>query len=178
MLRTTIKDIAQRSGVERATVYRHFPDERALIHACTRHYFAQFPPPDPSAWINIADPLDRLRAGLAATYAYHRQTEAMMTRTLPELPLVPAAQEIAAPMLQHWDHVRETLATGWEADEAQREFLLALLGHALGFWTWKSLVREQGLEDNQAVEAMMTMVCGYRTISPQVLAGTSMTGSP
>ena len=38
MLRTTIKEIALRSGVERATVYRHFPDERALTRAAAvRH---------------------------------------------------------------------------------------------------------------------------------------------
>src|SRR5438552_15155801 len=42
----TISAIAARAGVERPTVYRHFPDERALLTACTGHYLALNPPPD------------------------------------------------------------------------------------------------------------------------------------
>ena len=171
MLRTTIKEVAQRAGVERATVYRHFPDEVSLIRACTGHYVAQNPPPDPRPWLAEQDPVARLHFGLAETYAYHRQTERMMTHTLPEIPQLPAAQEVAQPMLQHWDRVRDVLVTGWDADDAQREILTALVGHAIGFWTWRSLVREQGLDDAQAVEAMVTLVCGYSSIGQERLAG-------
>jgi AcrR family transcriptional regulator len=177
MLRTTIKDIAQRSGVERATVYRHFPDERALIHACTSHYYDQKPLPNPKPWLDVADPVARLRIGLGETYAYHRLTEPMMTRVLPEIAEVPAAQEVAIPLLQHWQHVRDALATGWDEDEDQREILLALLGHAIGFWTWKSLVREQGLDDEQAVEAMVTLVRGYPSVGREALAASPIAGS-
>lgn len=169
MLRTTIKEIARRSGVERATVYRHFPDEAALIRACTGHYFAQNPSPDPTPWQDEADPVERLRIALAEIFAWHRQTEPMMTRTLPELPEVPAAQEAAASFMEYFDRVRELLAMGWDADEAQRGTLLALLGHALSFWTWKSLVREQGLDDRQAVEAMVTLVRGYASVGQDAL---------
>lgn len=165
MLRTTVKEIASRAGVERATVYRHFPDERALIHACTGHYFSQNPPPDPSRWLTDADPVSRLRNGLTEVYAWHRRTEPMMTRTLPEVSDVPAAQEIAAGLMEHMGHVREVLATGWDTDSDTQEVLLALLGHAMGFWTWKSLVREQGLDDHQAVEAMVTLVRNHASVS-------------
>jgi AcrR family transcriptional regulator len=164
MLRTTIKDIAVRSGVERATVYRHFPDERALLHACTAHYNDEHPLPDPTPWLEEPDPVTRLHIGLTGTYAYHRLTESMMTRILPEIPDVPAAQEVARPMMQHWQHVRDVLATGWGGDDGHQRILLALIGHAIGFWTWKSLVREQGLDDDQAVEAMVTMVRGHADI--------------
>jgi AcrR family transcriptional regulator len=177
MLRTTIKDIAQRSGVERATVYRHFPDERALIHACTSHYLAQNPPPDPSTWLDQDEPVARLRMGLEKVYAWHRRTEPMMTRTLPEVPDVPAAQEIAASLMQHMNRVRDALATGWNEDEDQHEILLALLGHAIGFWTWKSLVHEQGLDDEQAVEAMVTLVRGYPSVGREALAASPIAGS-
>src|ERR671919_2710297 len=51
--RTTISAIAERAGVERLTVYRHFPDERSLFEACTGHWRASHPPPDPGPWTQI-----------------------------------------------------------------------------------------------------------------------------
>ena len=36
--RTTISAIAERAGVERHTVYAHFPDERTLFRACSTHW--------------------------------------------------------------------------------------------------------------------------------------------
>ncbi len=36
--RTTISAIADRAGVQRLTVYRHFPDERSLFRACSGHW--------------------------------------------------------------------------------------------------------------------------------------------
>src|SRR6185503_16815167 len=75
---TTISAVAEQAGVERLTVYRHFPDEAALLTAATDYYLAAHPPPDPLAWRDIADPVLRLRAGLTAAYAYHQQTEGMI----------------------------------------------------------------------------------------------------
>ena len=59
--RTSVTAVAERAGVERATVYRHFPDERALFLACSSHWRAANPAPDPAAWAAIADPDLRLR---------------------------------------------------------------------------------------------------------------------
>src|SRR5215207_1299 len=76
---TTISALAQRAGVQRLTVYRHFPDERALLCACSAHYKAHNPAPDPQPWSEISDPEDRLRRALLETYAYHRRTEPTMS---------------------------------------------------------------------------------------------------
>lgn len=157
--RTTISDIAAQAGVERATVYRHFPDDRALFSACTGHYLAHHPPPDPVPWAAIADPVARLRTGLAEVYTYHRRTERMTDRAERDLPDVPALREVLAPHFAHWARVRDALATGWSGTE-ERRVLAAAIGHALAFSTWRSLVREQGLDDTQAVDTMVTMVCG------------------
>src|SRR5690606_21196145 len=113
MLRTTISDVASRAGVERATVYRHFPNEQSLITACTNHYFTRFPPPDPDPWVTITDPVERLCTGLTAIYVYHRLTEPMFSRNLRDLPNVPAAREAVAPMFLHWGRIQEVLASGW-----------------------------------------------------------------
>src|SRR5215210_5297504 len=69
---TTISAVAERAGVQRLTVYRHFPDERALLGACSAHWRAGHPAPDPSPWPPIEDPEDRLRTAIAAFYAYYR----------------------------------------------------------------------------------------------------------
>src|ERR1041384_1123387 len=57
--RTSISAIAERAGVRRSTVYRHFPDEAALFAACSSHWRAANPPPDPHAWAAIDDPAKR-----------------------------------------------------------------------------------------------------------------------
>ena len=44
--RTTLSAIAKRAGVQRHTVYRHFPTETELFGACSAHYFTANPWPD------------------------------------------------------------------------------------------------------------------------------------
>src|SRR5574340_1172177 len=53
---TTISAIAARAGVERLTVYRHFPDEGELFRACQQSFLAAHPYPDMGAWGAIPDP--------------------------------------------------------------------------------------------------------------------------
>lgn len=158
LLRTTITDIAERAGVERATVYRHFPNEHALFAACTGHYFAQHPLPEPDPWQAMTDPAQRLSGALTEIYAYHRTTERMISRTSPDIPDSPAMQEVASPIMAHWERVRDVLAEGWGTSQEQRGLVAAAVGHAIAFSTWQSLVREQHLDDAQAVEMMVTMV--------------------
>src|SRR5262245_47780484 len=74
---TTISAIAERAGVRRSTVYRHFPDEEALFAACSSHWRAANPPPDPHSWSSIVDPAERTRTALGEVYAFYRRTEAM-----------------------------------------------------------------------------------------------------
>jgi AcrR family transcriptional regulator len=68
--RTTISAVADRAGVQRATVYRHFRDEDALFEACSSHWMAQHPLPDAVAWSAIEDPDERLRTALHELYAW------------------------------------------------------------------------------------------------------------
>ena len=75
--RTSISAIAERAGVRRSTVYRHFPDEEALFAACSSHWRAANPPPDPRAWAAIEDPAERTETALRELYAFYGRTEAM-----------------------------------------------------------------------------------------------------
>ena len=158
MARTTISAIAEKAGVERLTVYRHFPDERALFTACSGHWSAANPPPDPASWTQIADPEERLRSALTEVYAYHRRTEPMMSNVVRDAQVHPLTREMAEPYYQLFEQMRYVLATGWGVEDERLPLLLATLGHALDFQTWRSLVRQQGLDDEQAVEVMMGMV--------------------
>jgi AcrR family transcriptional regulator len=145
---TTISDIADRAGVGRVTVYRHFPDELALAGACSGLYFERHPAPGPASWETIADPAERLLAALRDVYAYHRATEAMISHVLADA----RDHEVMAPYHEHWARVTETLLAPWQARGRRRELQRAGIAVALSFDTWRTLTREQGLSDDQAIE--------------------------
>jgi AcrR family transcriptional regulator len=87
---TQITEIARRAGVQRVTVYNHFPDETALFAACSAHWRALHPAPDPAAWLATTDPGERLRHGLRELYAWYRETEPMTANILRDAEIVPA----------------------------------------------------------------------------------------
>ena len=165
---TTISAIAQRAGVGRPTVYSHFPDELSLFKACTSLGQSEKPAPDPGPWEEISDPERRLRVALAELYAYFRRTEGLWTNILrdqemPQFKGNPNAHEIMQPVFAHWERMKETLAEGWQSPERLPEPLLGGIGLALDFQTWRTLVRKQGLSDEQAIELMVGMVrCALR----------------
>src|SRR5688500_19208614 len=90
--RTTVSAVAEHAGVPRSTVYRHFPDDEALFAACSSHFRAANPPPDPRPWTSIDDPGDRTAAALRELYAFYGRTEEMYVSLLRDQPLVPIIQ--------------------------------------------------------------------------------------
>jgi AcrR family transcriptional regulator len=152
---TTFSDIAERARVGRVTVYRHFPDELALAGACSGLYFERNPAPEPSEWNEIADPNERLRTALGEVYGYHRATEAMMTHVLADARDHPMVQ----PYHEHWRRAAEVLACGWRARGRRRVLLEAGIALALSFDTWRTLVGERGLSQEQAVEVAARLAC-------------------
>jgi AcrR family transcriptional regulator len=150
---TTVTDVAERAGVGRVTVYRHFPDELALARACSGLYFERHPPPDVEGWREIADPRRRLGAALDETYAYHRATEAMMAHVLADA----RDHEVMAPYHAYWRRAGETLVAPFQARGARRAMLRAGIAVALSFDTWRTLVREQGLAHEQAVDVALRL---------------------
>src|SRR5690606_32351471 len=94
---TTIRAIAERAGVQRLTVYRHFPDERGIIGACSAHWSAAHPLPDATRWAGLEDPAARVRAALSAVYAYYRGGAPMLEKVLRDEAEVPALAEVMTP---------------------------------------------------------------------------------
>jgi len=157
---TSMSAVADRAGVRRSTLYRHFPDEAALFEACSAHWAAANPPPDLGAWAEIQDPDERLRTALEEMYAYWRQTERMMSNLLRDEATVESVRRQFAGFRTYMDAARETLMRGRRERGGARARVAAAIGHALSFTTWRSLVREQGLGNVQAVELMDRLVAG------------------
>lgn len=154
----TISAVAEAAGVERLTVYRHFPDERALVSACAVNFFTHRPLPDPAPWRRIRDPEDRLRTALMEIYAWYGANEGNLANFFRDAPLKPFLYELGAPMVGYFSRVRDLLSAGRGARGRRRARLLAAIGHALDFATWRSLVRQQGISDGEAVELMIRLV--------------------
>ncbi len=158
--RTSISAIADRAGVRRSTVYRHFPDEEALFDACSSHWNAANPPPDPSAWTAIADPAVRLRTALGELYAYYGRTEGMYTSLLRDEALVPSVERRLGGFHDYLRTIQDILTAGRDLRGGAVRRTRAAIGHALAFPTWRSLAREQGLADTDAIALMCALVEG------------------
>jgi AcrR family transcriptional regulator len=156
--RTSISAVAERAGVRRSTVYRHFPDEATLFRACSGHWVAQNPPPDVEAWRAIDDPDARLAAALGELYAYYSRTEGMLDKLLRDAPVVPVVDELMGALRSFVELAVEVLmrARGSRGNARRRE--RAAIGHALAFHTWQDLSRTQGLDAHAAADLMMRLV--------------------
>jgi AcrR family transcriptional regulator len=155
--RTTISAIAERAGVRRATVYRHFPDERALFLGCSGAWAERHPVPDPATWAAIADPAARLEAALDALYGWYQEVEPMLSAVLRDLDAVPVMAELQAGRLAYLAEIEDGLAAGWGARGKAATRLRAAIGLALDFFTWRTL-NERGLSRGDAVGVMACAV--------------------
>jgi AcrR family transcriptional regulator len=158
--RTSMSAVAALAGVRRSTVYRHFPDEAALFDACTAHWAAANPLPELGAWSMIDDPDERLDAALRELYAFYGRTERMLENLFRDENTVPLVQERFAAFRGYFAAARDALMAGRRLRGAARRRTQAALGHAIAFSTWKSLVREQGLDDADAVALACALVAG------------------
>ena len=155
--RTTISAIAERAGVRRATVYRHFPDERTLFFSCSGTWHERNPPPDPSTWTSISDPADRLAAALEAVYGWYEQVEKMLTAVLRDVDKMPIVAEIQERRFAYLANAEACLAAGWGARGNAAKRLRAAIGLALDFQAWRTL-HGRGLSRSDAITVMSSAV--------------------
>ncbi len=156
--RTTISAIAERADVRRATVYRHFPDERALLRGCSGTWAERNPPPDPGGWAAEPDPEVRLETALGAIYGWYERVEPMLTAVLRDAETMPAIAEIQQQgRVAYLDAVENILAAGWGVRGRAARRLRAAIGLALDFLAWRGL-HERGLDRADAVAVMASAV--------------------
>ena len=158
--RTSISAVAERAGVRRSTVYRHFPDDEALFDACSSHWRAANPPPDLHAWSAIEEPAERTRAALRALYAFYGRTEAMYASLMRDELLVPVVHRKLGEFYGYLSAIQRALMLGRGLRGRRARRTRAAIGHALAFATWRSLTREHGLSDEDAVALMCALVEG------------------
>jgi AcrR family transcriptional regulator len=147
---TSIKAVADRAGVQRLTVYRHFPDDTSLYQACTSHWLELNPPPDPGNWAGIESADERNCAALLAFCRYYRATADMWRVTYRDLDQVEALQEPVAGFEAFLGQVRDDLLRAWSPPRPVRKNVAAILRHALRFTTWQSLHLEKLSEQQKA----------------------------
>ena len=155
--RTTMSAVAERAGVERRTLYRHFPNEADLFEACSSHYFAANPWPDLGEWRAIRDPHERLERALDELYAYYELTEPMFSNVLRDAEVVDFARDAVAPLGAYLEEAAEVLLTGRQARGRKRQVVEGALRHALDFSTWRSL-SANGIGRSEAVKLMTALV--------------------
>jgi AcrR family transcriptional regulator len=163
--RTSISAVAKLAGVRRATVYRHFPDEAALFAACTAHWMAANPAPDLEHWAAIDDPDQRLKLALEELYAHYSRTEAMMDNILRDEATMPIVRQMFGGFRDYIAAARQVLLRGRPERGPAVGRVSAVIGHALGFPTWRSLVREQGLDNFDAADLMCLLLAAARVSS-------------
>ena len=138
---TTFTMVAERAGVQRHTLYAHFPDERSLLLACSQHHLDTEPPPDPAPWAAIADRRERLRTALGEIYAWFERNAELLGVVLRDAEHHAVVREVSrmryGPRLAAWD---AALADA-ECGPAEA----AMLALALSFHTWRTLACDQGL---------------------------------
>lgn len=153
--RTTISAIAEKAGVQRHTVYSHFPDEGTLFSACTSHWASLHPFPSAEAWWEAeADPLERLALVLRDVWAWYADVEPDLELFLRDAELIPAVRANMTRYAELLGDVADRLSLDIGGSRAVR----AAVGHALAFETWRSLVRREGLATAGAGDAMIAFV--------------------
>ena len=154
---TTVSMIADRAGVQRHTFYAHFPDDRSLFMACSAHAFERDPLPDAEPWRAIDDPIERLRVGLRAIYDWYQRNEQLSVCVMRDMDTVPLVREVN--QLRAGPSRAAFAAILGEKLSAKQRTLLPL---ALSFFTWRTLARESGLNQNAAVDAMAQAIAGQK----------------
>ncbi len=158
---TPLTAIAEKAGVTRLTLYRHFPDEAAIFAACTAHWGALHPFPDAALWDGIKDPAARAAAALAAHYDYYSETRRMWFVVYRDVSLVKPIQPVLVQVHAHLGEVAESLAAAFRARGAVLRDIAVTLHHALTCATWVSL-EERGLDTRAKVALVAHWLEGAR----------------
>lgn len=146
----SISAIADRAGVGRVTVYRHFPDYDAILDACTSHYMALNPPPRVEQWESIDDPRELLQTLVGTTYDYFEANEPIFTHGMADAVTLPFLANRMAAIGAYWSGVRDWLLDRLMPGKTPGASSVALTGVLLSFSGWQALVRQQQRSTEEA----------------------------
>ncbi len=153
--RTSLSMVAERAGVQRNTLYAHFPDERSLLMACSGLASERDPPPDAKPWTEINALDSRLRTALGEIYTWFARGEQLNACVLRDAENHALTREVTQLRIgPYFAAYHEVLGAGLDTRQA------AMLHLALSFHTWRTLVRGAGLDQDAAVDTMAGAILG------------------
>jgi hypothetical protein len=82
----------------------------------------------------------------------------MLANVLRDAPVVEAMAKPVARRLAYFESAVEAVVAGRPERGHARRRVKAAVAHAMSFPTWQSLVRQNGLDDDEAVKLMAGMV--------------------
>ena len=123
--------------MRRATVYHHFPDERALILGCSGAWRGAQSATRPGDVDRAGRPAARLEAALEALYRWYEEVEPMLSAVLRDIEAMPIIAEIQAGRLRTSLTSRTASRRAGEPEADAR--LRATIGLALDFFAWRTL---------------------------------------
>jgi len=159
---TTMAAVAEEAGVTRLTLYRHFPTKDELFGACMSHWRALHPPPDPDAWRRLGTIEARLERAVTELYRWFSANHDDLYPIYRDIAFTPEAT--LRVRQANTDVIVDAVigdATGSAASERR---LRAALGHVVSFWTWQSLVVDQGLSVRDAT----SMAIGFVAVATRL----------
>lgn len=147
---TTFSAVAELAGVQRHTLYRHFPDQAALLRGCREHFLGTNPPPVVTRWSEVASLDDRFRRGLSELYRYYGAHEELIWRSLRDADRVPSGEGF-----RRLHRAAAVALAGGQASPGRPVEAAALL--ATDFIVWRELTSEGNLRDDEIVELMSAL---------------------
>lgn len=147
---SSLTAIADLAGVQRHTLYSHFPEPEELFTACRKHFLAANPPPSPDRWRLVADPKARLRGGLTDLYGYYAANADMIGNVLRDSNRLP----VGSGFIRLHEAAAAALLEAWPSTS---EHLRLAIWLATDFYAWRSL-RQAGLRVDEAVAVAVSML--------------------
>ena len=124
--RTPLSAVAAAAGVQRHTLYRHFPTPESLFKACGEHFAATSGRPDPARWSELPATRERARVILADLYAWYAGNADAVGRALRDSDQVPVGSGV---------HNLQAAAVDLLAGRAQRRRAAARMMVSFGAWS-------------------------------------------
>jgi len=162
---TSISAVAKKAGVQRLTVYRHFPDEESLFRACSMHWLQANPPPGIGVWDSEKDARQKTSSIVHALFDYYRQTSSMWRLVYRDIDQVPAMQAPLDDFHEYLAAICDTLIACWQPRGRKSPSLKATVRHVLSYSTWESL-SEQKLTDKQMADLGLRWIAAIHAAGP------------
>src|SRR5919106_3340922 len=158
---TSLSAVAREAGISRPTLYAHFADEGALFRACTEHWLQRDPPPDPAAWLQISDPVQRVGTALGEIYSHYARNEQMIENVFRDMYLVDSMRSFNVPLVEGtFAAMTEILTTAFADGPEIADRRRAMVAVAISFDTWQTLVEGARLSTTEGADLMAgAVVC-------------------